>query len=248
MTRLRAVALPIFALMLSAACGGAAAPSIGSNSPTDQASPTTASTASASSEPSTEPTSTPTSTADETSGLTCISGETPNLDSGWKFVQGGGATFGLAYPDDWEDLSGEVDFTAASLLDGETFAELGLDADATIKADFVRSPVGAPNLSVFRFGTVESTATEILGREVARYGALSAVEQILDDSIEGCLGGTAAAGLAMEFRSGDGNVYYQQNLFVVRNDVLYTMQWLDLVDPSTELLAEILTTWDWTGS
>lgn len=230
MRRRQATALPIVTLLLLAACSSAAAPSTDSNPPTEQPSPTTA------------------PTADETTpGLAeCSSGDMPNLDSGWTFIQGGDATFGLAYPEDWEDLSGDVDFKAATLLDEQTFAELGLDSDATINADFVRSPEGIPNLSVFRFGTVGSSITEIRDREVARYGELSAIERILDASVEGCLGGTLAAGLALEFSS-DGDTYYQQNLFAVRNGELYVVQWLDLLDPNTDLLADILTTWGWIG-
>jgi hypothetical protein len=238
-----AVALAFVALLLLAACGGAAAPSIAS-SPTGQASPTAVPTETASPEPSVAPTA----TADESGSLAeCFSGEMPDLDTGWKFLRGGEETFGVAYPDDWDDLSGEGEFIAASLLDEQTFTELDIDDEATIKAAFVRSPDGIPNLSVFRFGTVASTSTEIRDREAARYAGLVDIERVLDSSIEGCLGGTRAPGVALEFRSTDGNLYYQQNLFGVRNGELYVVQWLDRLDPNTDLLAEILTTWGWIG-
>ena len=162
-------------------------------------------------------------------------------------MKGGDNTFGVAHPDDWDDLSGDGEFTVATLLDEETFAELGLDSDATIKADFVRSPEGIPNLSVFHIGAVESSTTEIQERGVARFGALDDIERILDSSIEGCLGGTRASGVALEFRSSDGKTYYQQTLYAVRDGELYLVQWLDGLDPNTDLLAEILTTWGWIG-
>jgi hypothetical protein len=239
-----AVAIAIVALLLLAACGGAAVPSTASSPPTEQASRTTAPTATT----SLDPTVAPTPTANDSSGLAdCFSGDTPNLDSGWKFLRGGNAAFGVAYPDDWDDLSGDGDFVAATLLDDQTFTELGLATDATIKSDFVRSPDGVPNLSVFRFGTVASTSTEIHERGVARFRALDGIERILDSSIEGCLGGTRAAGVALEFRSTDGKTYYQQTLFAVRNGELYVVQWLDRPSPNTDLLAEILTTWGWIG-
>ncbi len=242
MRRYPAVALPMVTLLVLAACGGAAAPSTASNTPTEQASPTTPPTPT----PSPDPTVAP--TGDDATGLAeCFSGDMPNFDSGWKFIKGGDATFGLAYPEDWDDLSGLANFTAATLLDEQTFAELGLGTDAKIKADFVRSPQVIPNLSVFRFGTVRSSATEILEREIARYGELAEIERIVDPSVEGCLGGTRAPGLALEFRSSDGNTYYQQNLFAVRNGELYVVQWLDRLDPDLDLLAEILTTWGWIG-
>ena len=252
MKRHPAVALPIVALLLLAACSGAAAPSAASSPPTEQTSPTAASTTAPTATPSPDPTVAPTPTADDSTGLAdCFSGDMPNLDSGWKFIKGGAkggdATFGLAYPEDWDDLSGDGAFKAATLLDKATFAELGLASDATINADFVRAPESLPNLSVFRFGTVESSSAEIHEREVARYGKLDGIERILDTAIEGCLGGTRAAGLAMEFRSSDGNTYYQQNLFAVRNGELYVVQWLDRLDPNPDLLAEILTTWGWIG-
>ncbi|HYM52474.1 MAG TPA: hypothetical protein VEW45_03195, partial [Candidatus Dormibacteraeota bacterium] len=81
MRRHFAVALSIVTLLLLAACGGTAP----SPSP-EQANPTTT--------PSPDPTVAPTATAD--GGLAeCSSGDMPNLDSGWKFLQGGDATFGL---------------------------------------------------------------------------------------------------------------------------------------------------------
>lgn len=244
MRRHPAVALSFVALLLLAACDGAAAPSIASIPPTEQASPTAVPTETA----SPAPTVAPTATADDPSGLAeCFSGEMPNLDTGWKFLRGGDETFGVAYPDDWDDLSGEGEFIAASLLDEQTFTELDIDSDATIKAAFVRSPNGIPNLSVFRFGTVASSSTEIRDREAARYVGLDDIERVLDSSIEGCLGGTRAPGVALEFRSTDGNLYYQQTLFGVRNGELYVVQWLDRLDPDTDLLAEILTTWGWIG-
>lgn len=244
MRRYPTVAIFMVSLLLLAACGGAATPSTASNAPTGQASPTTAPAAT----PSPDLTPAPTPTADAATGLAeCSSGEMPNLDSGWKFIKGGGATYGLAYPATWNDLSGVATFTAATLLDEQTFAELGLASDATIEADFVRSPELIPNLSVFRFGTVRSSSTEIRERELTRYGALAEMQRIVDPAIEGCLGGNRAPGLAFEFRSSDGNTYYQENLFTVRNGELYVVQWLDRLDPDLDLLAKILPTWGWIG-
>ncbi|MEP7081506.1 MAG: hypothetical protein ABI841_00870 [Chloroflexota bacterium] len=236
MRRHPAVALPILALVLLSACSAAEAPSAASSSSAEQAGPTAAQSA--------DPTAAPT----PSDGLAeCSSGETPDLDTGWEFLQGADGTFGLAYPADWEDLSGDGAFTTSSLLDEQTFAELGLDSDATIESDFVRAPTGVPNLSVFHFGTVESSTMVVHEREVARYGELDGIERILDTSLEACLGGTLAHGLELEFRSSDGNTYYQQNLFAVRDGELYVVQWLDFVDPEPDLdlLAEILTTWGW---
>lgn len=242
MRRHPAIALAIVTLLILTACGGAAASPTASSPPTEQAGPTTAQTSSP------DPNVAPTPTADDSGGVAdCFSGEMPNLDSGWTLMKGGNNTFGVAHPDDWEDLSGDGEFTVATLLDEATFAELGLDSDATIKSDFVRSPEGIPNLSVFRIGAVASSTTEIHKRGVARFGALDVIERILDSSIEGCLGGTRAAGVALEFRSSDAKTYYQQTLYAVRDGELYLVQWLDGLDANTDLLAEILTTWGWIG-
>jgi len=239
MRRHSAVALLTVMLVVLAACSSATGPSAASSAPTDASSPTTV--ASATSSPSVAPTPTADGLAE------CVSDDPPNLDAGWELLEGGDATFGVAYPEDWDDLSGDGAFTAATLLDEQTFAELGLDSEATIESDFVRSPTGAPNLRDFHFRSVESSTTEVHEREVARYEELDELERILDPSLEECLGGTLAAGLSLEFRSSDGNTYYQQNLFAVRNGELYVVQWLDFLDPDTDLLAEILTTWGWTG-
>jgi hypothetical protein len=241
MRRHPAVALPILGLLvLLSACSAAEAPSTASSPSAEQASPTTS--------PSPDATDASTPTPTPSNGLAeCSSGDMPDLDSGWEFLRGADDTFEVAYPDDWEDLSGDGAFTTSSLLDEQTFAELGLDSDATIESDFVRAPTGVPNLSVFHFGTVESSTMEVHEREVARYGELDDIERILDTSLEACLGGTVAHGLELEFRSSDGNTYYQQNLFAVRDGELYVVQWLDFVDPEPDLdlLAEILTTWGW---
>jgi hypothetical protein len=232
-------AVAVLTLLVLAACSGASGPSA-SSSPTQAPGPT------ASAAPSATPTPVP--TVDATGLAECVSDDVPNLDTGWELLEGGDATFSVAYPEDWEDLSGDGAFTAATLLDEQTFAELGLDSDATIESDFVRAPTGVPNLSVFHFGAVDSSRMEIHEREVARYRELDDIERILDPSLEECLGGTQATGLSLEFRSTDGNTYYQQNLFAVRDGELYVVQWLDFTDPDMDLLAEILTTWGWMGS
>lgn len=198
--------------------------------------------------PTASPTSTETATAtpsDDTALTECTSDPMPDLDNGWAFLDGGDGTFALAYPEDWDDLGGEVEFTTSSLLNEETFAELGVSDAATITADFVRSPEGVPNLSVFSFGEVESSAVEIQELEAERYADTEGVERVLDTSLEACLGGTLAHGIALEFASTDGNTYYQQNLVAVRDGQLYVVQWLDNLEPDTDLLAEILTTWGW---
>lgn len=233
MRRYRPFTLAIVAL-LAAACAAAPGASTGQDSSPEASNPT----GSASEEP--------TATPDESAGAACSVGGTPDLTTGWTFLEGLGASYGLAYPEHWEDLSGEGEFTASTLLDEETFAELGRDSDATIRADFVRAPTGLPNLSVFVFGAVASSVEEIRDREVARYAELEDIERIVDPSIDGCLGGTPAPGLSLEFRSTDGNLYHQQNLFAVRDGELYVVQWLDTLDTHLDLLASILSTWDWT--
>ncbi|MGH2384833.1 MAG: hypothetical protein ACRDGB_07280 [Candidatus Limnocylindria bacterium] len=240
------VAISMVTLLILAACSSAA-PSTASLAPTEAPSPTTTATTSPPASTSPDVTVAPTSTDDGTGLAECDAGDMPDLDAGWAFLEGADGTFGVAYPDDWEDLSGDGAFTASTLLDEQTFAELGLGADATVESDFVRSPTGVPNLSVFHFSGVESSTAEIHQREVARYGELDDIEQILDPSLEACIGGTTASGLSLEFISSDANSYYQQNLFVVRNGELYVVQWLDHIDPDLDVLADILTTWGWMG-
>ncbi len=224
----------LFVFLLAACADGTPA------DPTATAAPSATATATA--DATTEPTSTP----DDFDDLAlCTSDPMPDLDSGWTGLDDIDGTFLVAYPDHWEDLSGEVDFAADSLIDEETFAELGLDSDAIINASFVREPTGVPNLSVFHFGTVDSSTTEVYEREVARYADFPSVERIVETDLEECLGGTRARGLSMEFVSSDGLTYYQQNLVAVREGELYVVQWLDETDPDLDLLAEILTTWGW---
>lgn len=236
-TRPRAAALAVVLLLVQAACSA------------NETAPATAVTAAAATPaPTVDASVEPDPTDSGNAEGVCRSGDTPNLDSGWTFLRGGDATFGIAYPDDWEELSGLVDFTTSTLIAAETFEELGLPSDATIDADFVRAPDdGVPNLSVFRFGEVDSTTGEIAAREAVRYAELDDVERIVDESTEGCLGGTPAIGLSFEFVLSDGDTYYQQTLFAVRDGELYVVQWLDELDPDLALFEEILTTWGWIG-
>lgn len=226
----------LFVFLLAACADGTPA------DPTATAAPTA--TASASADPTAEPTSTP-DDGDGDGLAVCTSDPMPDLVSGWAGLDDIDGTFALLYPDHWEDLSGEVDFATDSLLHEDTFAELGLGSDAIINASFVREPTGVPNLSVFHFGSVDSSTSEIYEREAERYADFPSVERIVETSLEECLGGTPAMGLSMEFVSSDGLTYYQQNLVAVRDGELYVVQWLDETDPNLDLLAEILTTWGW---
>lgn len=231
----------VIALLVLAACS--ATPPAASEAESATPTPTATPEPIESGEPTEEPTPTPASASE-----VCTAGEMPDLDSGWTFLQALGGGFGLAYPDDWEDLSGEAEFTASTLLDEEIFSQLGRADDATIRADFVRAPEGVPNFSVFVFGPVESDAEEIAEIEVARYEQLDEIERMVDTSIDACVGGEPAAGLALEFESSDGETYYQQNLFAIRDGELIVVQWLDFADdPDLELFEDILSTWGWMG-
>jgi hypothetical protein len=241
--RLHSIAA-VIALLVLAACTGAPPGSEGeaaTSAPTATAEPTD------SPEPSDEPTEEPSPTR-SASAEVCTMGDMPDLDSGWTFLQGLGGGFGVAYPDDWEDLSGETEFTASTLLDEEIFTQLGREDDATIRADFVRAPDGLPNFSVFVFGPVDSDAERVAEIEAARYEDLPEIDRMVDTSIEACLGGEPARGLSMEFESSDDETYYQQNLYAIRDGELIVVQWLDVAeDPDLELFEDILSTWGWMG-
>ncbi len=240
--RRRTAPLAVSFLLVLASCSAGESPS--------------ASEASAAAAAATPAAATPTATAAATAepdppddGLAagvCRSGDLPDLNNGWTFLDTQDGTFAIAYPDDWEELSGLVDFSVSTLIAEETFDELGLAPDAKTKADFVRGPEGIPNLTIFLLGEVDSTAEEIAEREAARYAELAEVERIVDDSTEACLGGAPAVGLSFEFDS-EGDTYYQQNLFAVRNDELYVVQWLDELEPDLETLDDIIATWGWIG-
>lgn len=233
----------IIALLVLAACSAAPAASEAESSTPE---PTATEEPTGPAEPTEEATEEPTATPSASSEV-CTMGDMPDLDS-WTFLQGLGGGFGIAYPDDWEDLSGETEFTASTLLDEEIFEQLGQPDDATILADFVRAPEGVPNFSVFVFGPVDFDAEEIADIEVARYEALDEIERIVDPSIEACVGGEPATAVALEFESSDGETYYQQNVFAIRDGELIVVQWLDFAeDPDLELFEDILSTWGWMG-
>lgn len=232
-----------FIVMLSLALSGCAGAA--SSSPASTPSPAVAATTSpaAASAVASQTAASVSPTASSIAGMPCTMGPLANKPD-WKPLKPEAGKFALLYPGDWEDHSGEVTFTLATLIDAATLAELGAPQDATVKASFVRNPAGLPNLSVFVFAPVRSSTAEIYARQEARFRTLPVIRQILATNVDGCLGGEPAKGLAFTFES-DGKEYFQKNIYAVRDGTMFAVQWLSQSSADTKLLDDILTTWGW---
>lgn len=238
---LRTVGFIVILSLALSGCAGAASPGAASTpSPAAAiATPSAAASAGGSQTPASAPPA-----ASSIAGMPCAMGPLAN-EADWKMLKPEAGKFALLYPGDWEDHSGEVNFTLVSLMDAATFAELGAAQDATVKASFVRNPAGLPNLSVFVFAPVSSSTAEIYARQQARIESLPVFRQMLAANVDGCLGGEPAKGLAFTFES-DGQEYFQKNLYAVRDGTMFTVQWLSQSNADMQLLDDILTTWGWT--
>ncbi len=236
----RKVAVIVVLSLALSGCAGAASPGSAAT-PLPAAAVTTP--PAAASVASLAPTSAP-PTASSIAGVPCTMGDLANKPD-WKPLKPEGGKFAFLYPGSWEDHSGEVTFTLASLVDAATLAELGAAQDATVKASFVRDPAGLPNLSVFVFAPVSSSTAEIYARQEARFRSLSVIRQVVATNVEGCLGGEPATGLAFTFES-EGNEYFQKNIYAVREGTMFGVQWLSQSSADAKLLDDILTTWGWT--
>lgn len=183
-------------------------------------------------------------TASSVAGMPCTMGPLAH-EADWKPLKPADGKFALLYPGEWEDLSGQVDFSLASLIDAATFAELGVPQDATAQASFVRAPAGLPNVSVFAFEPVHSSTAEIYARQQARIESFPVVREMLATNVDGCMGGEPAKGLAFTFDS-EGQEVFQKNLYAVRDKTMFTIQFLAASSEDAALLDDILTTWGWT--
>lgn len=229
-------AMVLTVALLLAACGEAA------QTVTSALTPDPASGASADATQSASSTAEPT----EPETATCEDGPTITYtDSAWADSTGDDVAF--LYLIDWEDLSGLANFEAGTLLAEDTLADLGLETDAELKAQFVRHPAGFPNFSVFRFEGPQASGldlAEVYAREEARFAALPEVTELLETGIEECLDSEPALGLELTFSVG-GDEFYQISFFTQHDGAVYHLQWLDERKGIVELLDEMLGSWRW---
>ena len=228
-------AMVLTVALLLAACGDAAQTATSALTPDPTSSATPDATESAS---TSEPTEPETATCEDGPSITYT-------DSVWADSTGDDVAF--LYQNDWEDLSGLANFEAGTLLAEDTLADLGLESDAELKAQFVRHPAGFPNFSVFRFeGPVASSLglADIYAREEARFAALPELTELLETEIEECLDSEPALGLEFFFSAG-GDEFYQISFFTQHDGAIYHLQWLDERKGIVELLDEMLGSWHW---
>lgn len=229
-------AMVLTVALLLAACGDAAQTATSAPTPDATSGASTDATQSASS--TSEPTEPETATCED--GPTGTYRDTEWTDSVSDDV-------GFLYLNDWADLSGLANFEAGTLLAEDTLADLGLESDAELKAQFVRHPAGFPNFSVFRFEGPEASRldlADIYAREEARFAALPELTELLQTEIEECLDSEPALGLELTFSAG-GDEFYQISFFTQHDGAIYHLQWLDERKGIVELLDEMLGSWQW---
>ena len=229
-----------------AACGGVPQPASEATPPA--AGPTATSevtpdpTSSATPDATQSPSSTPEPTDSETAA--CEDGPPGTFTNSTASVSD---DVRFLYLNDWEDLSGLVNFEAGSLLAEDTLADLGLEPGAKLKAQFVRGPSGFPNFSVFRFEGPQASSldlADIYAREEARFAALPEMTELLQTEIEQCLDSEPALGMEFTFSAGSDELY-QISFFTQHDGAIYHLQWLEERKGIVELLDEMLGSWDW---
>jgi hypothetical protein len=227
-----ATLMAVMAVVLSG-CGG--------SDPGTQASPS----------PSPSPTASP-SPSPSPSPTVCESDPVTSLSSTWQSYQSPSGTYSFLYPDGWENLSGQVTYEADELVAEETLAEAGVAPDTQIPAALVREPTGNMNLTVIEIAGVLSTTEVVYGRQEARITSLSAVEQVLGTRLAGCAGGEEALGVDFLFTgqradTGEDASFYQRSFYLVHEGTYYGLQILALDPAASEILDEVVRTWQWPG-
>lgn len=227
----------------SAVAVASGSPTAGQSSGAPSASTSAAPTVTASPTPTPTPAPTPSPTPRPTPEA-CPKPTPTDLSKDWKTLEAHDGDFTFKYPKEWEELYGAFLFSTSSLLDPVTFAETGLPAEHTTKADLVRAPeTGLPNASVLIVPGVLSAAPDVYLRQELKFRQIVDAE-ILQSDLKACLDGLTAYGVEFVFGENDT---LQQSWYVVHNGRSYDFQWLATkAKPDRAIFQEMFRTWKWT--
>ncbi len=147
-------------------------------------------------------------------------------------------------PPDWIDRTTLIAARAGDYLDSATLDEGGVTADTILVADALSGPgkgLQNPSFRVLALPTVTAPLDVIGTRLNDLYGA--AGNDIIDSSIEACLGGDPAVGLQLLYSHGAN---LAQIMAVEHDGSLYVLEWVaDAGSVQKATLNEILRTWQW---
>jgi hypothetical protein len=183
----------------------------------------------------------------------CQTEPVTSLSATWQAYQAPSGTYSFLYPDGWENLTGQVTYEADELVTEETLAEAGVAPDEQIGATLVREPTGNINLTVIEIEGVVSSTDVVYGRQESRITGLPSVDQVLGTRLTGCAAGEGALGIDFLFTApradtGEEATFYQRSFFLVHEGTLYVLQILALDQATSEILDEVVRTWQWPGS
>jgi hypothetical protein len=181
---------------------------------------------------------------------TCEVEPATSLSATWQTHQGQDGGFSFSYPENWEDLTGQVTYEADELISEDTLTEAGLDPNAQVPADLVRDPSGEVNLTVVMVEGVATSTDVAYQRQATRVEELPAVEQVLGTELAACAGGEPALGIDFLFTApradtGEEQTFYQRSYFFVHESTLYATQILAVDMEDGEILEEAIRTWQW---
>ncbi|MEX2204364.1 MAG: hypothetical protein WD965_09790 [Actinomycetota bacterium] len=156
----------------------------------------------------------------------------------------------FSYPAEWQDLTGQVTYTASEIVTDETLSETDVSPQTQVDATLVRHPDGTTNLTVLEFEGVDSSTDVVYQRQEARIQSLPAVEEILGTRLTACAAGEPALGLDFSFSApredtGEIATFYQRSFHIVRDGTLYVIQILAVEQAAGDVLDEVIRTWGW---
>ena len=218
------------------ACGGGGAATT-ADTTTTTAGTTTTETSAATTTTTAEATTTTESTT-TTAAADCPTAAQPA--SGWRFLSTPDWVF--YHPGDWEDVTTRVpddSKTAGGHFDVVTLAEAEVDQSEVLMSFAVASPDFQQNLLVLQLDGPTSPLLDIYQRAEERYRQSAGFEEMLAPGVSDCLGGEPA--IHVGFMTGGR---YQESWFAYHGDTLFHADFFGVTEDDSEILAEMLATWE----
>lgn len=186
----------------------------------------------------------------------CTPGEAPGFVAGWPVHEATYGEFSLSYPPEWIDLEDAVTGPISDLVDAVTLLEAGYVATSWTQMDLLVKAEGAPSLMVGRVPGVSLGMEKVSGRARDQWLESSDVEEVLDDELSVCLGGTRASGfsvkrasLVLDPSSGEvlsgTDALYESRLYAVRDGVLFEIAYVVPSEDELTMLDWVAASWSW---
>lgn len=232
----RSVSAAVLTAVLVACGGGGAATTADTTSTTAGTTTTETSAATTTTTAETTTTTTASDGATTTTRADCPAAAEPA--SGWRFLSTPDWVF--YHPGDWEDVSTQTPPQTAGLhFDSVTLGEAGVDEAEELVTFVIASPDRLQALLLTSLEGPTSPLEDVYQRAEDRYSSSEAFEEMIAPGVAGCLGGEPA--LHVGFMTAGS---YQESWFVYNGDTLFHADFFGVTEDDSEILAELLATWE----